>query len=350
MKKYSRFIGMDLGDRTSQVCVLNERGQIVEEHEVATETKALEQLFSPYKDARLAMETGTHSPWISRLLEPLVHRVYVANARKVQLIYKGPKKNDKLDARTLARLVRFDPELLSPVRHRSEAAQADMAVLQARDSLVQARSGLINTVRGLFKSSGLRVASCSAESFGKRAMEVMTDRLRPALEPLVVTITELTGRIKEYDALVERLCERYPVTEQFREISGVGPITALAFTLVIDDPHRFMKSRQVGSYVGLTPRQSQSGESDPQLRISKAGNGFLRQLLVSAAHYILGPFGPDCALRQWGLAKAGTGNKRAKKKAVVGVARKLAVLLHRMWITGECYERFPGKEMEDAVA
>jgi transposase len=306
----------------------------------------LAQEFSRWSDSRVALETGTHSPWVSRLLEEVVERVYVANARKVRLIHQNPHKNDRLDARVLARLVRFDPELLEPVRHRSEGAQADMAVLQARDRLVRARSAMVNTVRSLLKSSGLRAPSCSTESFAKRVQAAIPDLLRPALGPLVETIAELTRQIRAYDAQIEAVCERYPVTERFQAISGVGPVTALAYTLVIEDPHRFRKSRQVGSYVGLTPRRDQSGQSDPQLRITKAGHGFLRQLLVSAAHYILGPFGPDCALRRWGLAKAGTGDNRAKKKAVVAVARKLAVLMHAMWITGQCYDPLE----ENAVA
>ena len=349
MKEYSTFIGLDLGDRYSYFCVLNADGKIVEENRVSTELVALEKVFSRFKESRVALETGTHSPWVSRLLKKLVGRVYVADARKVQLIYKNPNKNDRLDAQMLARLVRSDPELLSPIHHRSASSQADLAVLQSRDSLVQARTAIINTVRGLLKSSGVRAASCSAESFPKRAREVMTDILRPALEPLLATLDDLTRHIREYDALINKLCDKYPVTEQFQEIAGVGPITSLAFTLVIDDPKRFTKSRHVGAYVGLTPRRDQSGERDPQLRITKAGNGYLRQLLVSAAHYILGPFGPDCTLRQWGLAKAGEGNKKAKKKAVVAVARKLAVLMHRLWDTGLCYEPFPGKEVAHAA-
>ena len=350
MKKYSTFIGLDLGDRYSYFCVLDEAGQVVKEDRVSTDAKSIEKAFGRFKESCVALETGTHSPWVSRLLAKLVKRVYVANAREVRLIHKNPKKSDQLDARTLARLVRYDPELLKPVRHRSEEAQADLAVLQARDSLVQARTALINTVRGLFKSSGARVLSCSAESFTKRAREAMTDRLRPALETLVTTIEELTGRIREYDALLNQLCGKYPVTEQLREIAGVGPVTSLAFTLIIDDPKRFENSRQVGAYVGLTPRRDQSGDSDPQLRITKAGNNYLRQLLVSAAHYILGLFGPDCALRRWGLAKAGEGNAKTKKKAVVGVARKLAVLMHKLWVTGQCYEPLPGEMLTCAVA
>lgn len=340
MSEYSTFVGLDLGDRFSQVCVADDKGRLVGEYRVATEARALENVFKKLDKGKVALETGTHSPWVSRVLERLGFRVYVANARKVRLISRNPKKSDRLDAQLLARLVRVDPQLLEPIHHRGEKAQADLAVLQARDSLVQARTALINTVRGLMKSSGQRIASCSAESFHKHAALVISEALRPALNGLLETITELTARIREYDTQVSELCERYPETALMREIAGVGPITALTYTLVIEDPHRFRKSRQVGSYLGLVPRRDQSGNHDPQLRITKAGNGLVRRLLVSAAHYVLGPFAPPSALREWGLAKAGSGNKTAKKKAVVAVARKLAVVLHRLWVTGECYSPF----------
>jgi transposase len=344
MKKYSTFIGLDLGDRFSHVCVMDEDGQVKDEQRVATQTAALTKLFGTYKDAKVALETGTHSPWVSRTLEELGLQVYVANARKVRLISKNPKKNDRLDAQMLARLVRFDPELLAPVRHRGAQAQADLAVVQARDSLVRVRTALINTVRDLVKSSGSRLPSCSAESFAKRVASEVPELLRPAVDKLVATVAELTARIREYDEQLSDLCARYPETAVMQQISGVGPITSLAFALVIEDPHRFEKSRQVGPYLGLTPRQDQSGDNDPQLRITKAGNKMLRRLLVSAAHYIIGRNGPPTALREWGLGKAGTGSKVQKKKAVVGVARKLAILLHRLWVTGECYQPFINEE------
>jgi len=338
MREYRTFIGLDLGDRFSQAYIMDDAGRVIKEERLRMVPDALEKLFSGIGPAKIALETGTHSPWVSRLLETLGHRVYVANARKLRMISSNPRKNDRLDAQMLARLVRFDPQLLSPIRHRSRQSQADLAVLQARDALVQARTALINTVRGLMKSIGARACTCSAESFHKRVHETMPIELKPALDGLVDTIRDLTGRIREYDSTLEALCESYPVTEQMREIPGVGPVTALAFTLVIDDRTRFTKSRQVGAYLGLVPRRDQSGDSDPQLRITKAGNGLVRRLLVNAAHYILGPFAPPSDLRDWGLKRAGTGSKAAKKKAVVGVARKLAVLMHRLWVTGECYQ------------
>jgi transposase len=338
MEKYSTFIGMDLGDVTNQVCMMNRTGKIIRETKVATSAVALEAFFGGMKDAVIAMETGTHSPWISRLLEKLGLRVYVANSRKVQLITENEQKNDKRDARTLARLVRADPELLHPIKHRSEQAQRELLVLQVRDTQVRTRTGQINAVRGMVKSAGLRIPKCSPESFAKKATEALPETLLVVLKPLLDIIATLTAQIQQSDAQIEGLCARHPETELFRGIKGVGPVTALAFSLVIDNPHRFGSSRDVGVYIGLTPRRAQSGERNPQLRITKAGNPFLRRLLILASHYILGPFGPDTDLRRWGMIKGGDSKGREKKRAVVAVARKLAVTLHTLWVNGMCYE------------
>ena len=135
--------------------------------------------------------------------------------------------------------------------------------------------------------------------------------------------------------------QKYPQSALLEQIPGVGPITALYFVLKIEDPNRFTQVRDVGAYVGLCPRRDQSGQSDPQLRISKRGDAYLRRLLVSAAHYILGPFGPESALRSYGLRLAAGGTARARKRAVVAVASKLAVLLLSLWRSRRPYEPFP---------
>src|SRR5262245_42923328 len=149
-------IGLDLGDRNSWYCVLDETGKVQLEQRVHTSGKALRELFSAMPRSRVALEIGTHSPWISRLLSELGHEVIVANARTVRLIGEIRKKDDRLDAQTLARLARIDPELLYPVKHRSAKAQADLAMIRARAGLVRARTSLVNTARGLAKSYGQR--------------------------------------------------------------------------------------------------------------------------------------------------------------------------------------------------
>jgi transposase len=249
------------------------------------------------------------------------------------------RRNDRLDARFLARQGRTDVELLYPLTHRSADAQRDLEYLRARDQLVAVRSKLINHVRGTVKSSGARLAKCSAEAFAKRAPSELPAALAPALMPLVDVLADLTRRIAAAETQLGAIIrERHPVAERLQQPAGVGPITALAFVLLIEDPTRFQKSRDVGPYFGLVPRLDESGTSSPQLRISKAGDAFGRRLLVSAAHYILGPFGPECDLRRYGAAIAQRGGKNAKKRAVVAVARKLAVLLHQLWVSGAAYD------------
>jgi len=264
------------------------------------------------------------------------HEVLVANARKVRLIYQGDSKNDTLDARTLARLARVDWRLLCPIQHRGEQAQLDLAVIRARDAVVGTRTKLINHVRGMVKSFGGRISKCSADAFSSRALEEMPEQLRETLGSVVRTIGDLTRQIRRYDKQIHAMAEqRYPEVKILAQVSAVGVLTALAYVLVLEDPHRFKKSRSVGAYLGLRPRLKQSGQSDRQLRITKAGDKLLRRLLVGSAQYILGPFGPDCDLRRWGLGLASRGGKNAKKRAAVAVARKLSVLLHRLWVTGE---------------
>jgi transposase len=288
---------------------------------------------------RMVLEVGTHSPWVSRVLEACGHDVLVANARKIRLIYANDRKSDRVDAECLARLGRLDPHLLAPIRHRGAKAQADLAHLRSRDCLVRARTQLINHVRGAVKAMGGRLPTASAPAFPKKVAEHIPTALRPALTVLLEMIEHLTHQIRVADKHIESLATKeYPETAQLRQVAGVGPITALCYVLTLEDPARFANSRAVGAYLGLRPKQRDSGERSPQLSISKRGDVMLRRLLVGSAQYILGPFGPDCDLRRWGLKLAERGGGNAKKRAVVAVARKLSCLLHSLWMSGAIYE------------
>jgi transposase len=332
-------VGLDLGDKFSRFCVLDAEGEELEEGRVPTTERGLRQRFGQLPPSRVALEVGTHSPWVERLLHELGHQVLVANPRKLRLIYKNESKDDRLDAERLARLARVDPRLLHPIQHRDGASQAAMAVLRSRRVLVEARAKLVNHVRGAVKSYGSRVKSCSTSSFHKQAPGQLPADLRPALVPVLEMIGDLTRRIRSSDREIERIAEQqYPETTLLVQVSGVGALTALWFVLTLGDPHRFRSSRRVGAYLGLRPRRSQSGDDDPELRITKTGDKEMRRLLITAAHYILGPFGSDSDLRRWGQALAARGRKNAKKRAVVGVARKLAVLLHALWVSAEEYQ------------
>jgi transposase len=273
------------------------------------------------------------------VLEECGHEVLVANARKLRLIYSNKRKADEIDAENLARLARVDPKLLYPLKHRGEEAQAHMAIVRSRQALVDCRTQLVNHVRGAVKSFGHRLPKCPARTFHKRAPEHVPEPLMPALGPILEQIGSLTERIRQYDLKLEAISEEsYPETALLRRVEGIGPLTALTFVLTVEDPYRFEKSRSVGAYLGLVPARDQSGERDPQRRISKEGDEMLRKLLVSGAHYVLGPFGSDSDLRRHGEKIASRGGKNAKKRATVAVARKLAVLLHSLWVSGEVYE------------
>ena len=335
----SEAVGLDLSDKSATLVVVDAMGNISGEGKIPLSGESLRKAFGRRKATRIAIEVGTHSPWVSRLLYELGHEVIVANARQVKLLRENRRKNDREDALILARLARLDPALLRPIRHRGPQAQADLALLRARDGTVRTRVLLINLVRGQVKSLGGRIPTCSTGAFAARAEAYIPEELRPALTPVLMLIAQLTQQIKESEKALERASRRYPEVELLRQIKGVGPLTALAFVLVIEEPQRFTRSRGVGAFVGLTTRQSQSGEQAPQLHITKAGDELLRRLLVQSAHYILGPFGPDCDLRRWGLKLAGDGDNTIRKhKAVIAVARKLAVLLHRLWVDGLVYE------------
>ena len=332
-------IGLDLGDRTSHYCILNEAGEVIFEHELPTTPKGIEEVFSRIPRSRIALETGTHSPWLSRQLTELGHEVIVAHARNVRLISESSRKDDRLDARTLARLARIDPGLLGPVRHRSAKAQIHLTVIRARAALVSTRTALVNAARGLTKSYGERLRKCGTEQMNREIAKGLSQELRDALDPLLGEIESLNERIAEYDRRIEQIAkEVYPQVAVLKQVKGVGPLIALTFVLTLDDPHRFRRSRDVGCFLGLRPGRRNSGMSEPQLHISKEGDRYLRTLLVQGAHYILGPFGQDSDLRRWGLKLAERGGKNAKKRAVVAVARKLAVLLHKLWVSGEVYE------------
>ena len=344
-----RTIGLDLGDKYSQLFAVDGAGELVEEARLRTTRAGVEGFFRRLPAARVALEVGTHSPWVSRLLADLGHEVLVANARKLRAIYENEMKSDRADAEMLARIARLDPQLLSPIRHRGKTFQADLAVVRSRDALVRSRTHLINHVRGTVKAWGARLPSCSTPRFHRLASTKVPADLRPALEPVLELIGEVTAQIRNYDRSLERMAaERYPETTVLRQVPSVGPLTSISYILTLEDPHRFRKSRTAAAYVGLTPRRSQSGDRDPQLRITKCGDRDLRRLLVQSAQYLLGPFAPDTTLRRWGLALAQRGGAKAKRRAVIAVARKLAVLLHRLWVTGEVYEPLRNAEAKPA--
>jgi transposase len=333
-------VGLDMGDRFSHYCLLNEEGDVVEEGRLQSTEAAFGRHFENDPCMRIALECGTHSPWASRLLKSLGHQVIVANARKIRAITGSESKNERNDAEKLARFAAHDPRLLSPLEHRSPERQLDLNLIHARSILVRARTMIVNALRGLVKSAGGRLPACSTESLAGRAAAAIPPALSAVATPLIEQIALLNAQIGGMDRQVEKLAAKYPEIGLLRTAPGVGPIVAAAYVLTLDRPEAG-SNRSAGAFLGLRPAQSQSGNSDPQRRISKTGDSRLRSLLVQSAQYILGRFGPDSALRRWGLKLAQSGGKRGKKRAIVAVARKLAVLLHSMWRSGRRFQPFP---------
>ncbi len=337
-------IGMDLGDRQSELCVVDRAGVVVHRGRGATTAAGLTAACAPYAGARVVLEVGTHSPWVSRLLQQQGHAVIVANPGQVRRMAGRGNKSDRIDAELLARLGRADPQLLRPIQHRGVTVQRDRALLRVRDQLVQARTGLVVQARGLAKALGTRLPSCDPDQFATRMARLDPAAHFPGLPELCAGVAGLTAQIKLLERTITRVLRtRYPASAALQQVAGVGPLVTLAFLVTLEDPARFRRSRDVGAYVGLQPRRYQSGQSDPALSISKAGDPYLRRMLVQAAQYILGPFGPDTTLRRWGLRLLARGGRAARKRAIVAVARRLAVLLHRLWVSGAPYEPLRGR-------
>lgn len=338
-EKFASFVGIDLGDKHCEVCVFNGAGEVQERLRLPMKGKDLEGYFGKLGRSRVALEAGGQSRWVAEVIERCGHEVYVSNVRKVAYISASDDKDDPGDAYKLAELVHFKPQLLHPIQHRSREAQTDLSWIRAREALVESRTQLVNTVRGMSKAFGERLGKCSVEAFPAKRAEQVPEEIRGAVAPLLEMIDQLNEKIAYYDQMEEHIArQRYEKHSLLRQVDGVGVHTALSFMLTIGEAERFEKSRMVGPFLGLRPRKQDSGESRPQLGITKAGDEYLRKTLTNCAHHILGPLGKDSDLRRAGQRICERGGKNAKKRAVIAVARKLAVLLHRLWITGEVYE------------
>ena len=343
-------VGVDLADRASAICVVGADGKVVSRESIPTCRDAIRARFSRGVYDRVVIEACTNAAWVGWELEECGQRVVVAHPRAIALIHKATRKSDRRDAEKLARLARVDEELVHPTHLRSRTRAEALADVRARASLVVARTRLVNTARALSKMFGKRLPRCTpgglADKIGQ--LERSEPVLYATLRPLSDTIVELCGQIRAGEKKLETLCEQFPETERLSKIHGVGAVTALTFVLVIDDPTRFPRTRDVGAYLGLVPKQDQTGETDPALGISKAGHRYLRGLLLQCAKKILRADAPDTDLKRWGTALAARGGKRAKHVAAVAVARRLAVTLLAIWKSGADY--IPNREVPVTTA
>ncbi|EDM25399.1 transposase IS116/IS110/IS902 [Lentisphaera araneosa HTCC2155] len=335
-------IGIDLGNKKHDLCVLNSMGEVVEQIQIDNHIEALHEYFEQYKNRssiRIALEVGACSMWVSSILKEMGFKVIVANARKLRMIWGDTNKCDEKDAEKIARVARMDPKLLHGIEHRSLSAQKMLSVIRVREHFIGARTRCINCVRGILKSFGVTdLPSCASNRFGERMLAHIPDDLISTLGELLEESKDLTNRIEGLDDRIYMLSEEScPEAIKLQELPGVGPVTALTYVLTIDDPKRFQKSRDIGAFLGLTPKRDQSGEIDKQLSITKQGDRYLRALLVGSAQFILSDRSPASDLKNYGRRIASSGGRIAKKKAVVAIARKLAILMHHLWVSGGDY-------------
>lgn len=333
-------VGLDVSDKKSNYCFLDYDGEICNEGQFNNTAAGLASQFKGRPRMRVALEAGTHSHWMSLMLEEFGHEVIVANARKLRMIADSDSKNDRTDARTLARFARLDPKILNPIKHRTPDIQADLSIIRAREQTVAMRTQTVNCMRGLAKPTGHRLPGCGTSQFRKTALANCPPSLLGVFKEMAKVLDTLSEVISEFDREIETLAkEKYPESKAIQSIPGVAALTSLTMVLVMNNDRNLIKnSRDAGCYAGLKPKQRESGESSPQLAISKSGDRILRRLLVQSAQYMLGHFAKDCALRRWGLTMAERGGKRGKRRAVVAVARKLVVLMHRLWVTQEQFD------------
>jgi transposase len=268
--KVGMTIGIDLGDVWSHYCTLNEDGEVVDRGRFRTTLSGVEKWFTDVPRARVAMEAGTHSIWVSEQLRELGHEVIVANVRELRAISHSDRKSDTVDAEKIARYARLDPEILRPISHRTVAQQEALTLIRARNLIVRLRTAAVNSVRGLAKPCGYRLPASSTLCFAKRCMAVLPPGLAVALGPVLEQIAAMTVKIQQYDRTIKRLTEtEYPETQALLRVYGVGQLTALTYVLTLGSKERFKRSRDVGCYLGLRPRRSQSGDRDPQLGSAK---------------------------------------------------------------------------------
>jgi len=342
-------IGMDLGNRSSHIAIFDRETGEIREAQVESTPEAVQDFFADYPGARVIFEVGQHSRWVQQVLQGLEVDPYCLDPRRLALISKSIKKTDKNDAIQLAQLGSMMPQALHTVVHRSPQTHADLAVLDSRRHLVDQRTALVNRIRLLVKTTGVTVGGCDAQYFFRKALPQIPAELRPACDELFKVLEQLNDSIRAFDKQIEKIAVRYPVVERLMQVDRVGVQTALHFALVVEDPKRFAKTRQIGAYLGLVPRTQDSGDRRSQLGITKAGDRDMRRLLVLVAHQMLSSQGKDSYLRRWGLTLCERGGKNAKKRAICAVARKLAVLLLSLWKSNSDYDPMRNLRVEEAA-
>ena len=328
------YVGLDVSLKQTAVCVVDQTGKVMREGMVASDPDAIAEFVAKHAPhaARIGLETGATSTWLWTELKKKELPVICIDARHAKAALKMQiNKSDRNDAVGIARIMQCG--WYKEVRVKDLDSHAIKALLVSRALLVRMKRDLENQIRGLLKNLGLIIGRAKMTTFLARATELIADRpaLVAAVEPLLKVRAVLERQIDNLDRKVMAMARREPDVRRLMTVPGVGPITALCYFATIDDPSRFKQSRNVGAYLGLTTRRYASGEIDRTGRISKCGDAMLRSYLYEAANVLLTRVAKWSALKAWGMRVA---KRSSLAKAKVAVARKLAVILHRMWVNG----------------
>jgi transposase len=328
------YAALDVSDKTTHVCVVDGNGTIVWRGVCATDPQALATMLKKRcaDVERVVLETGPLSAFLYHgLIERGVPAICVCARHAKGVLSTRVNKSDPHDAEGLAQLARTG--WFKAVRIKQEATHIDRAHLKVREQLVKSRRAMANQLRGLLKLFGLRMGKVTTPGKRRERLEALfaqKPELKAVMQPLIDSIEALEAQIKCSTKLLAASAEADPVAIRLMSVPGVGPFVALTYKSSIEDPGRFARGEDVGAYAGLVPRRSQSGERDYKGRISKAGDAMLRSALYEAANNLLARVKRPCALHTWGKKLAET---KGPKRARVAVARKLAVLLHRLWLS-----------------
>lgn len=334
------YVGLDVSCKTVFVCMINEKGEMVREIELVTDPDAIHSflLGTGFQIEKIGLESGSMTHWLTKGLRSYGYEVHPMESRKMAAILATiVNKTDKNDARGIAEALRAGH--YKQCVHRSDSSMNLRTVLNSRDLLVKQRTQLTNSIRGFIRTYGIRLPKGRGKDFHERVLEAIegqAEEILFSIEILLKTYLSLEEQISKFDIWLKRYSSQSKQVSLLKSVDGVGDITALAYITEVDDPNRFSNSRDVAAYIGLTPNQYSSGETQKQGRISKQGSSYLRFLLIEAATVLLTRCKQWSPIKSWGLKLM---KKKGKKKAIVAVARKLAVTMHSMLLSEKNFNR-----------
>lgn len=330
-------VAIDLHDEYSQLCVMSPSREKLTEARVPTTRVALADFFAQRQRSRVIYEAGPHALWVGELLKELGHEPIACHPRRVRLIAEGRNKNDRMDAEILARLSLSDLELIRPIHQRSRSTLDQRSVIRARAAVVDAQKRLRTMLRGLVKPFGLRVHRGKKRALAELSTAALPPLVRVSVDSVLQILTATAEQIAILDKHVEQICEQNVATTRLQTIPGVGPLVAAAFVHAIEDPKRFA-SNDIGPYIGLTPsNRSSAGKKLAPKEKGRPGDPYLRSLLLQAAWTLMNSRS-ESDLARWGR---GLVERIGPKKAAFALARKLATLMHHLWLREEDFQPRP---------